>query len=294
MSTLTSALASARRDAVVSEPKARIVDLIAAEWTKMWSLRSTRYLVPLTVLAIIAINAFLVQSDFYYIDHPFKPFTGPDGRLITPPRYDALRNGLSPIGADLVMIVLGCVGGIAIFGEYATGQIRTTFASVPQRNGVTLAKFVVVGVVTTVAGFAAAFGSFFLTNAMLASRHVGLSINDPGCWRAVCGYALLAPVSALIGMMIAALVRHGSGTIVAVIVFLEIVPLFFGGDRFKLLKEIGHYLPRSAWSKLSENPAAHYAPEKYPATNTSSWIAYGLWIVVSLVVTTIVVKRRDV
>ncbi|GAA2656646.1 hypothetical protein ACFY7Y_33240 [Streptomyces virginiae] len=40
--------------------------------------------------------------------------------------------------------------------------------------------------------------------AMLASRHVGLSIHDPGCLRAVTAYMLVIPVCAPIGLALGA------------------------------------------------------------------------------------------
>ncbi|MFG2723153.1 hypothetical protein ACGFW5_33380 [Streptomyces sp. NPDC048416] len=99
--------------------------------------------------------------------------------------------------------------------------------------------------------------SFFATNAMLASRHIGLSIHDPGCLRAVTAYALVVPVCALIGPAWGAVLRHATASIVAVVSMLFILPLLFGGERYRFLKEIGNHLPLAAESRLALNPGSH-------------------------------------
>jgi hypothetical protein len=274
--------------AAATEPRPRFRDLCAAEWIKLWSLRSTSWVLTIAVLAVIAINANAVHSDFEYIDHPPPP--GPD---FPPYHYDALFHGLGFIPANLFMIVTGSIGAITLFGEYAGGLARTTFAAVPDRRSVVAAKVTVVTLVMTAAGVVASAGSFFLTNAMLASRHVGLSIGDPGCLRSVAAYALIAPVSALIGLGLGAVIRHATATVVTLVAVLLLLPLFFGGDRYRWVKEIGNLLPREALSRLVANPSAPIDFGKYPPTVTESWIVFGAWSLVSVIVAVTVVHRRD-
>jgi hypothetical protein len=287
MSTLT--LSSARPSERAAEPAPRFADLLAAEWIKMRSLRSTYWVLALSAVVAIAINVNAVHSDLLYIDRPHPVVPG------SPPfKYDPLWHGLNSIAADLMALAAASFGGITVFGEYGTGMIRTTLAAVPDRRAVITAKVTVVTAITLVLGVIVSTTSFFTTNAMLASRHVGLSINDPGCLRAVAAYALTVPVCALIGMAFGAVLRHATASIVAVVGLLFIVPLLFGGDRYKLLKEIGDYLPLHAESRLTLNPNSYTDLGKYPGTITGSWIALAAWALVSVIVAVIVVRRRDV
>ncbi|MBT2406200.1 MULTISPECIES: hypothetical protein [unclassified Streptomyces] len=128
---------------------------------------------------------------------------------------------------------------------------------------------------------------------MLASRHVGLSINDPGCLRAVAAYALIVPVCALIGMAFGAVLRHATASIVAVVGLLFIVPMLFGGDRYRLLKEVGNHLPLHAEARLALNPNAYTDLGEYPGTITGSWIALVAWALLSVTVAVVAVRRRD-
>ncbi|NEA71439.1 ABC transporter permease [Streptomyces sp. SID13588] len=286
MSTMTSTAVTP--PARMTDPAVRFVDLLAAEWIKMRSLRSTYWVLVVSALVAIAVNLNAVHTDLTYIDQSARPG-------MPPYRYDPLFHGLNSIAVYLMMLAAASVGAISIFGEYATGMVRTTFAAVPDRRAVVAAKVVVVTAVTLVMGVIISTASFFGTNAMLASRHVGLSINDPGCLRAVTAYALIVPVSALIGIAFAAVIRHATATIVGLVSLLFIAPLMFGGDRYKLLKEIGHCLPIAAVDRLKQNPDnPYFDPGKYPATITGSWIALGCWALVSVVVAIVVVRRRDV
>lgn len=268
---------------------AGFTDLLAAEWIKMRSLRSTYWVLVLSAVVAIAVNVNAVHSDLPYIDQPHPPIPGEPPYL-----YDPLFHGLSSVAADVMALAAAAFGAITVFGEYATGMIRTTFAAVPDRRAVITAKVVLVAAVTLVLGAVVSVTSFFTVNAMLASRHVGLSIHDPGCLRAVAAYALVVPVCALIGMAFGAVLRHATASIVAVVGMLFILPLLFGGDRYRALKEIGNHLPLAAQARLTLNPHSYTSLGAHPGTVTGSWIALGAWALVSVAVAVTVVRRRDV
>ncbi|MBV6697596.1 ABC transporter permease subunit [Kitasatospora aureofaciens] len=272
-----------------AEPAPRFTDLLAAEWIKLRSLRSTYLVLALAVLAAIAINLNAVHTDLTYIDQPHPQLPG-----FPPYKYDPLYHGLNSISGALMALAAGSFGAITVFGEYTTGMIRTTFAAVPDRRGVIVAKVTLVTGITLAAGTIVSVTSFFGSNAMLASRHVGLSITDDGCLRAVVAYAVLVPVCALIGMALGALVRHATASIVSLVMLLFIVPMLFGGDRYRWLKEIGNHLPLAAEGRLAVNPNSYTTMGKYAPTLLDCWITLGVWAVVATVAAVVVVRRRDV
>lgn len=287
MSTLTPS--GNRPSERAAEPAAGFTDLLAAEWIKMGSLRSTYWVLVLSAVVAIAINVNAVYSDFPYIDQPRPRDPGEP-----PYTYDPLFHGLSSIAVHVMALAAASFGAITVFGEYATGMIRTTFAAVPDRRAVITAKVALVAAITLALGAIVSVTSFFTINAMLASRHVGLSILDPGCLRAVVAYALVVPVCALVGMAFGAVLRHATASIVAVVGILFIVPLLFGGDRYRVLKEIGNHLPLAAQARLSLNPESYTSLGAHPGTITGSWIALAAWMLVSVIVAVTVVRRRDV
>ncbi|MFD7454083.1 ABC transporter permease subunit [Kitasatospora sp. NPDC059827] len=272
-----------------TEPAPRFTDLLAAEWIKLRSLRSTYWVLALASLVAIGINLNAVHSDLTYIDHPPRPMPG-----FPPYRYDALYHSLSSIACYLMAIAAGSLGAITVFGEYTTGMIRTTFAAVPDRRGVIAAKVLLVGGITALAGAVVSTVSFFGGNAMLASRHVGLSITEGVSLQAVLAYAAIVPVCALIGMALGAVLRHATASIVSLVLLFFILPLMFGGDRYRWLHEIGAHLPMDTVNLLTYNPDSSTTISKWAPSVLDSWITMGVWAVVSVAVTVVVVRRRDV
>lgn len=272
------------------EPAPRFVDLLAAEWIKLRSLRSTYWVLALAALVAIGVNLNAVHSDLTYIDNPPALAPGAPGRHT----YDPLWHGLNSIASDVITIAAGSLGAITVFGEYTTGLIRNTFAAVPDRRGVIGAKVLLIAGITTLAGLAVSFASFLATNAMLSSRHVGLSLADDGCLRAVLGYALIVPTCALIGMALGALLRHATASIVSLVLMLFILPMMFGGDRYPWLKRIGDHLPLRTVARLTINPHSTATMGLNPPSVLDAWITMGAWAVVAAVVAMVVVRRRDV
>ncbi|MFI9319980.1 ABC transporter permease subunit [Kitasatospora aureofaciens] len=286
MSTMTLTRTESARSV---DPAPRFTDLLAAEWIKLRSLRSTYWVLALASLVAIGINLNAVHSDLTYIDHPPRPIPG-----LPPYRYDALYHSLSSIACYVMAIAAGSLGAITVFGEYTSGMIRTTFAAVPDRRGVIAAKVLLIGGITALAGAVVSTVSFFACNAMLASRHVGLSIAQGVSLQAVIAYAAIVPVCALIGMALGALLRHATASIVSLVMLLFILPLMFGGDRYRWLNEIGSHLPMATINRLTYNPDSNSTISKWAPSVLDSWITMGVWAVVSVAVTAIVVRRRDV
>ena len=134
---------------------------------------------------------------------------------------DDTFNGLT---VGVLMIVAGCLGALSIVGESSNGLIRTTFTAVPDRTRVIAAKAVVLTAVMLSAGVLIAGAAFWSSQAVLSSIHIGLSLSDPGVFRAVAGTALIVPVSALIGVGLGTIARHTAFAIVAVCVLLVVLP----------------------------------------------------------------------
>ncbi|MGW4894715.1 ABC transporter permease subunit [Kitasatospora sp. NPDC004240] len=265
------------------EPRARFRDLLAAEWIKLWSLPSTRWLLGLGVLVLIGL-ATQSSLDTYRN----WPEFGPQQRA----HYDPMSEALSGAGVSLLMIGAGSVGALAIVGEYASGLIRTTLTAVPRRHPVVAAKVAVLAVVMLAVGTVVSLGTFGVSQAVLSGRGIGLAVDDPGVARVLLANALLAPVSALVGLGIGALLRHTAGAVVTACAVLVVLPGFFKPSVHQWANEVYNLFPfydwRSCLSMLSprENAAL--------PTVADSWLAFALWPLVAVIVTVVVVRRRDV
>ncbi|MEU9704301.1 ABC transporter permease [Streptomyces sp. NPDC047981] len=291
----TGTLSEPKARATAVDSPARFRDLLTAEWIKLFSLRSTYWVLGLAPLAVIGINVNSARTNAERLaQQPELPPAPPPGMPAKPEMlFDPLAAAFVDPAWQLLMVVAGSVGALAVFGEYTTGLIRTTFAAVPARRAVMSAKAIVMAAVMLVLGTAVAGASFGATQAILRDHH-GLSLGDPGALRAVVASALLAPLCALVGMALGALVRHAAGTVVAVVGVLLLLPSLFLGETYRWVKEIGNAMPLTAWRALVENPARDYGVEKYPVSVTEAWTVFGAWSLVAAVVTVAVVHRRDV
>ncbi|MEV0810264.1 hypothetical protein [Micromonospora sp. NPDC050200] len=277
--------------------RARFRDLVAAEWIKLWSLRSTYGVLAAGALICVGITTNSARSNVTLIARSTSPLQ----RLGIDPMIAAFAQE----AFQILGIVACSVGAIMIFGEYTSGLIRTTFTAVPARRSVVLAKVVVMTVVMLAFGGLVSAASFSVTQAIYHQEHIGLSITAPGAFRAVAASALLAPVCALVGMALGAMIRHAAGTIVAAIGVLVLAPALFQGETYRWVKEIGNAMVYSAWRALVENPAHQILTvpgrpspggptEKYPVTITEAWIVFTAWAIAAVVIAVTTMDRREV
>ncbi|MGS2619156.1 ABC transporter permease subunit [Micromonospora sp. LZ34] len=273
--------------APVTGAPARFRDLLAAEWIKLWSLRSTRWTLPLVFLFVVAVSANASLAD--YRNWPSYP----DGRREMFHLYGPVRDAFPEAGYLLLMLAATTVGALTVVGEYQSGLIRATFAAVPARRSVVAAKAAVLTAVMLVLGLVTAATSFWVSQAILSGRDAGWSIGEPGVALAVLGSALLVPVCALLGMGLGAVVRHAAGTVVAATSVLLLLPLVVDSDKHRWIAELRHALPVAAWQRLIEVHPDILNPDPFPATVTGSWLTFAGWSVAALAVAVLAIHRRD-
>ncbi|MGX1541386.1 ABC transporter permease [Streptomyces adustus] len=271
-------LASLSPATPVAGPPARFGDLLAAEWIKTRSLRSTPWTIALTLLFVLGSAAVATLTDEAAGSGTadFRPFDA----------YPAA-------GCWTLMLVAGSMGALTVVSEYSSGLIRTTTVAVPARGSVVLAKAVVTGMLWTAVGTATATGSLLVSQAVLAGRHAAVPITHPGVFRALAATASLAPVCALVGLGLGVLLRHAAATMVTTVFALLMLPTMFSeGDRWSA--DVKHTMVSAAWNRLVQTWEPDPESLGYTATVSGSWIVYVLWPLVAVALAVFVVRRRDV
>ncbi|MFI9720014.1 ABC transporter permease [Streptomyces sp. NPDC052396] len=267
------------------EPAARFRDLLSAEWLKLWSLRSIRWAFLLGGLALVGMNASAALADYNNWPH-YSPAMRADAWMW------GLRDSFTNQAGMVLMLVTGSMGAITLVGEYGTGLIRTTFAAVPDRRSVVLAKTAVVTVVFTVFGLLVVAASYLASGFILAGRHADASLGSPGAVRVLAASVLLSPLSALAGLGLGAVIRHSATTMVTSAFVLLLLPALFT-ERHRWSADITHAMPYSAWRRLVDTMPS-YPSVLHRATIDGSWTVYALWPLVAVLVAVVLVDRRDV
>src|ERR1019366_3751141 len=179
---------AARRLEVGNVTQARVA---LSEWTKLHSLRSTRWAMAVTLLLIIGFALI-----FSGVVAARWPNLSPEDQLrfLTHP----LRASL--VGVNLAELSIGVLGVLVISGEYTTGMIRSTFCAVPKRLPVLWAKAGVFAAVTFAVSLGAVLIVFFAGQSILSSRHIQIAFSHPGVARSVVGAALFLTVMGIFGL----------------------------------------------------------------------------------------------
>ena len=118
--------------------------------------------------------------------------------------------GVAVFGVPVLMVV----AAMTVTGEYRTGLMRTTLMAAPNRTAVLGAKAVVAAV------FCGGAAALMTIGAVLVGRADG-----PGLWRATGAIGLYAALSAVLGVAVAALVRHTAGAVTVLLLWPLLLPL---------------------------------------------------------------------
>jgi hypothetical protein len=201
--------------------------VVRSEWTKLVSLRSTRW----ALLAAFALTIGIAALACGVVAHHWPHMQAHD-------RADFHPLEVNLAGVQIAQLALGVLGVLAITGEYSTGMIRATMSAVPRRLPVLWAKAVVFGAVTLALAVPAVLLAFVVGESILARRGIDVAFTHPGVPRVLLGAALYLTVVGLFGLGLGAIVRNTAGGIAT-----------FAGIMF-VLPPLMNVLP-SSWNRAA-------------------------------------------
>ncbi|WP_322767882.1 ABC transporter permease subunit [Frankia sp. Cr1] len=262
-----------------SEPAVRVTQLrvIRSEWTKLHSLRSTRYSLLAALAVTIGLGILISWGSASHWDEE-----NPGERLFFDPTLTSLS------GIFLAQLAVGVLGVLIVSGEYSTGMIRATMAAVPRRLPVLWAKAVVFAVVTFVLMTVASFVAFAGGQAMMASKHISTTLSHPGVLTAVIGGGLYLTVVGVLGVALGALLRSTAGGIATLFALLLILPIIVHFLPSDWQDHINKYLPSNAGQSILN--VVHDSSALSPWTGLALFCGYAL---LALAGSAVLLQRRD-
>jgi ABC-type transport system involved in multi-copper enzyme maturation permease subunit len=253
----------------------RLRRVVASEWVKLWSLRST----VLTLLAAVStmvligcLAAWAFTSNWDDLD----------------PVERAAFNPIDPalVGVNLAQLAVGVLGVLLITGEYATGMIRATLAAVPTRLPVLWAKTGLYAGVVFVLMSVTSLVAFLMAQLFLGERGADLSVD--GLPRALLGTAGYLTAIAVLAVALGFLLRSTAGGIATLFGLLLVVPtlglLLPSSWRDTLLP----YLPSYAGSAVTT-----VRPQDDLLSPTGGALVLLAWALVPLLAAAASFRRRD-
>jgi ABC-type transport system involved in multi-copper enzyme maturation permease subunit len=223
--------------------------VIASEFTKLRSVRSTYWTIAallITSVGVAAIIGFGQASNIH--NNPWNK-AGTDATQLSLGFF-----------FEVGQLIIAVIGAMIITSEYSTGMIRTSLTAMPRRGTVYLGKLIVLTSVTLVVSLVTSFLSFFVGQAALSGSGVSASLfhtttipanvnmsppaggpNSPGppnytfigtdvihsstVLTAVVGTALFVTIVALIAFGLGAIIRHTAGAITSAIGLLFVLSI---------------------------------------------------------------------
>ena len=251
--------------------------VVRSEWTKLWTLRSTRWsLLVATVLTIgFPILASTVISTHWGSQSPGER---------------AHFNPLDPalVGSQIAQLAIAVLGVLVISGEYSTGMIRASLGAVPKRLPVLWGKAAVFGSVTFALMLPSVLVAFFASQSILSRHHASYAWGHPGVARAVIGAALYVTVVALLALALGTILRNTAGGIAAFAAVFFVLPPLMNVLPTSWNDAITPYLPSEAGTAILQ--LTRDSHRLAPWTGLALFLGY---TAAALAVAGVVLLRRD-
>jgi ABC-type transport system involved in multi-copper enzyme maturation permease subunit len=195
---------------------------LRAEWTKLWTMPSTIWLLPGVAIFTALLGALVVAS----VDVSLCP---------TPTTCDEDTVKLSLAGTWAGQVVVAVVAVLAVTSEYSTRTIRLTLSAEPRRVRVLAAKAAVVSTVALAAGLLGVAASLAVGRQILpgngftaSNGYPPLSLADGATVRAAVGTVLYLALIGLLALGIGTIARDTAGALVAVLGLMFAGPMLSG------------------------------------------------------------------
>ena len=262
----------------VAVPGVTFPRVLFGEWTKLWSLRSTRWVLAVSFIAMAAPGPIIAA-----VEMARWPHLSAHNRAT----FFSIDTGVG--GWHIAQLGIGVLGVLIISGEYSTGMIRSSLMAVPRRLPVLAAKVLLYAVTTFVLMLIATAISYFVTMAIVSEHHLQHGIGYPGALRVFAGNVLFLTVLGIMCVGLGTWVRNSAGGIAAFVGLLfvlsglvDILPVSVGNS-------VMGYLPLNAGTGVA---TYHFENSHH----LSPWGGFALfcgYTLVILVGATITLLRRD-
>jgi ABC-2 type transport system permease protein len=257
---------------------------VRSEWIKLRSVRSSTTSIAAASFGMIASGAIsaLVQS------------TAPPGTMLAGAPVESYAGdptGLVLNGSGFASLAIGALGVLIASNEYATGQIRTTFAAVPSRLSVLAAKAAALTAAVLPVQLVACLVAFLLgTGILSATGNETATLATPGALRAVIGTAVFLTGVGLIGLAIGTILRATAPAVTATVALIFVLPsaggLLLPAD---IRDDVLSFLPANAATSFTTTAA-----NPLMLGSTAGPVVFVLWVIVPLLVAAALIRRRDV
>jgi len=290
--------------------KLTFLRIVRSEWIKIFSLRSTWWLMLITVAVNVgmcsAIAAVARMNENLIVANPDAAQLPPGLRPedLQPGDLGMLSYNMTQACGFFGQLMFVILSILIITNEYSSGMIRSTFTTVPRRGRVLIAKTVVIVVLCLIV-FSVSLAAGWPLGHLIQENSIGtdLSLTSPTSVRILGGFMVEMALIAVFCFGLGAIIRSTAGSIGAAIGTILVLPIALGyitgafslsqaqptGWR-KWLSDIAAFLPTNAGGTVVQiHPAADAILNPWQGI-----CVLGAWALAAVIVSLLVTWRRDV
>ncbi|MGJ9403632.1 ABC transporter permease [Arthrobacter sp. KK5.5] len=259
--------------------------VLRSETIKFTSVPSTPVLILCTMAVMVgfaALNAWAIGSFFENAPGNADMAAGAD-------EVQAAADSVAAGGVVFAQLIMGSLAVLVMSSEFATGMSRATYAAVPKRYPVFLAKALLVAAVSFLVAAVSILIAYLAIGPITDHYGIPLDFASEGFQRSLWVSAAYVGAISLIGFALGSLLRNSAGGIVTLAGLTFVAPIAFALLPGELVAKTARFFPDSAYTNLLAAQTAPDALEKW-----QSGLVLGLWAAVPLAVAGIVAQRRDV
>ncbi len=249
-----------------------------SEWTKLISLRSTRWSLFAAVVLTIGLPALFAVVTATHWAH-----------MSAHDRADRHPLDIALAGVNLSQLAVGVLGVLAITGEYSTGMIRASLIAVPKRLPVLWGKLGIFGLVTFVLALPSVLIAFFVSQAILEGHHIlQISFGANGVARSVIGGAVYLTMLGLLALAVGAILRNTAGGIAVFAAIFFVIPPLLDILPTSWHNAVAPYLPDAAGRSIFSLT--------HDAHSLAPWPGFALfagYTAVAIAAAAVLLTRRD-
>ena len=259
------------------------VGVLRGEWIKLLSLRSTWWILAVTIALITGISLAVAYSLDAMAADPAQASS-----LATTNGADVVSGGF-----QLGMVSVSVLGALLITGEYSTGMIRSTLAAVPTRVPVLAAKAIAVAVLTVAVSAVSIAVSYLVTMPQLGTYDLVPALDQARTWQVFGGTVFFLVAAALFALGVGTLLRSSAGAITVALTVLLLLPGILSFIRVGWVETIVDYLPLPAAGAFLGGNQGSLSSAGSGLTATTGVLVVAAYALVPLVAGAVVMRRRD-
>jgi ABC-2 type transport system permease protein len=253
-----------------------LLDVIAGEWVKFRSVRSTSLALIGAAVATVALGMIFSAT----------AGSGEDAPNAAVGLTDPVQLALGAV--DLTAMIVGVLGVLIIAGEYSTGLIRTTFAAVGNRVSVLVAKAIVLGLATMVVMSVTTVLALWLGQGVYAGDEATLALTDPDAIGVIVGTTVYVTGIALIGLSLGSILRSTASGIGVLVGGVFILPGLMQLLPDSFTDVVLKYLPSEAGSVMMSTVS-----DPNLLSTGEAYVVFAAWVLGLLVVAGVLTRIRD-